>query len=171
MLTLPETPTGDWNVWLIEGDRATGKTTCGARWLMEQALAAPEGSLWGICAPTWDMTRYSLEAVLDRAAPGDVETGSTTRLDFTLRNKARIKGFSAERPDSIRGYHLSGAWFDEAGLMRYESFWRDGLMLALRARTARLVVTAGLETRTALVRDLEDAAADADGRVRLTILQ
>jgi phage terminase large subunit-like protein len=168
VLSLPETPGGDWDVWLIEGDRATGKTTCAAQWLAGQVLAAPPGSLWGACAPTWDMARRSLEAVLDRIGPEGIESRSTRHMDALLRSKARIKGFWSESPGSIRGYNLAGAWLDDAHLMRHYSFWSDGLRHALRAGS-RLVVTARLECSFGLVRDLEDAA-EADGRVRLTVL-
>jgi phage terminase large subunit-like protein len=103
---LPAPPSGD---WVLKGGRSTGKTTCGARWLLAEALAAPEGSLWAVCAPTWEMARCSLEALIALAAPGDIESYASTRLDVTLRNKARIKGFSSESPDSIRGYNFAGA--------------------------------------------------------------
>src|ERR1035441_4891951 len=63
LLACPEPP-GDWHTWLVEGDRSTGKTTRGARWLLAQALAGPEKSLWAVCAPTWDMARNSLKLVV-----------------------------------------------------------------------------------------------------------
>ena len=170
VLTLPAVPAGEWDVWLIEGDRSTGKTTCGARWLMTEALAAPEGSMWAVCAPTWFTARYVLEAALAQGTAEDVEHYSTARLEATLRTKTRIKGFSAERADSIRGYNLSGALFDEAGAARYWSFWGDGLRAALRAGS-RLVVTADINgARGKLLRDLEKEALKGDGRVRLTVL-
>lgn len=169
LLSLPAPPPGEWGTWLIEGDRATGKTTCGARWLLWQALAAPEGSLWAVCAPTWDRARYSLEALTGMAGWA-VEAYARTRLDVTLRNKARIRGFSSESPDRIRGYNFSGAWFDDIDAIRHHSFYRDGLLPSLRARNPRLVVTAGLEYKTPLVRDLEQEAEDGSGRVVLTVL-
>ena len=122
LLACPEPP-GDWHTWLVESDyRGTGRTTRGAQWLLAQALAGPEKSLWAVCAPTWDMARNSLEALIAQAAPGDVESYARDRLDVTLRSKARIRGFSAEKPDSVRGHNLAGAWFDDAEGMRYHSF-------------------------------------------------
>ena len=170
LLACPEPP-GDWHTWLVESDhRSTGKTTCGARWLLAQALAGPEKGLWAVCAPTWDMARNSLEALIALTAPGDVESYARDRLDLALRNKARIRGFSAESPDILRGHNLAGAWFDDADGMRYYSFYRDGLCLALRAgQKPRLVITAE-RNRVGLIRDLEKKAAAGDEGVVVTVL-
>ena len=169
LLACPEPP-GDWHTWLVEGDRSTGKTTRGARWLLAQALAGPEKSLWAVCAPTWDMARNSLEALIALTAPGDVESYARDRLDLALRNKARIRGFSAESPDILRGHNLAGAWLDDAEGMRYYSFYSDGLCLALRAgQKPRLVITAE-RNRVGLIRDLEKKAAVGDEGVVVTVL-
>ena len=170
LLACPEPP-GDWHTWLVESDhRSTGKTTCGARWLLAQALAGPEKGLWAVCAPTWDMARNSLEALIALTAPGDVESYARDRLDLALRNKARIRGFSAESPDILRGHNLAGAWLDDAEGMRYYSFYSDGLCLALRAgQKPRLVITAE-RNRVGLIRDLEKKAAVGDEGVVVTVL-
>ena len=165
-----EPPVGDWDIWLIKGDRRTGKTFAGARWLLAQALAAPEGSLWAVCGPAYLQARFSLEALIARAAPGDIESYAKATLDVTLRNKALIKGFSSESSASMRGYSLAGAWFDDAGYMRYYSFYRDGLLPSLRAgKKPRLVITAG-RNRFGLIRDLEEQAEAGDEGVVVTRL-
>jgi phage terminase large subunit-like protein len=165
-----EPPAGDWDIWLIEGDRRTGKTFAGARWLLTQALAGPEGSLWAICGPAYLQARFSLEALIAQAAPGDVESYARARLDVTLRNKARIKGFSSESPYSMRGYNLAGAWFDDAGHMRHYSFYSDGLLPSLRTgKKPRLVITAE-ENRFGLIRELEEKAEAGDEGVVVTRL-
>jgi phage terminase large subunit-like protein len=168
LLACPEPP-GDWHTWLVEGDRSTGKTTRGARWLLAQALAGPEKSLWAVCAPTWDMARNSLEALIAQTDPGDVESYVKDRLDLTLRNKARIRGFCSESA-VIRGYNLAGAWFDDAHLIRHYSFYRDGLQPALRiGKRPRLLLTA-TPPCTGLTGEIEDAAADGDQGIALTVL-
>ncbi len=165
-----EAPAGDWHTWLLEGDRATGKTFAGARWLMSRALAAPEGSLWAVCAPTWMHARFSLEALIAQAAPGDIESYAKATLDVTLRNKARIRGFSSESPGSMRGHNLAGAWFDDAGGMRHYSFYSDGLLPSLRTgKKPRLVITAE-ENRFGLIRELEEKAEAGDEGVVVTRL-
>jgi phage terminase large subunit-like protein len=170
LLTCPEPP-GDWHTWLVRGDRGTGKTTRGARWLLDQALAGPDKSMWAVCAPTWDMARYSLRALVALAAPGDIESCYVTaRLDVTLRNKARVRGFWSDAPDGIRGCNLAGAWFDDAHLIRYYSFCRDGLFPALRTgKHPRLLVTA-TPPCTGLTGELVDVAASGDEGVVVTDL-
>src|SRR6185312_17424948 len=54
------------------------------------------------------------------------------RLEITLANESKIRGFSAEKPDSIRGENLSYCWFDELASIRYFEFFHEGLMPALR---------------------------------------
>jgi phage terminase large subunit-like protein len=167
LLACPE-PSGDWHTWLVVGDRPTGKTTRGAQWLLAQALAGPEKSLWAVCAPTWLMTRNSMEALIALAAPGDIE--SRAGADITLRNKARIRGFWSDAAASIRGYNLAGAWFDDAHLIRHYSFYRDGLQPALRTgKRPRLLITA-TPPCTGLTAELEDAAAGGEEGVVVTVL-
>ena len=168
VLALPAPPAGEWDVWLIEGDRGAGKTACGTRWLLDQVLAGPEGAVWAVCAPTRLRARSTLEALTACAGDGDITGSGLARLEVTVRDRALIKGFSSESPDSIRGYDLSGAFFDDADGMRHYSFWNDGLRLALRAGS-RLVVTAAKDARWGLSAELRREAGDA-GRVRLTIL-
>jgi phage terminase large subunit-like protein len=167
-LTLPAAPDGEWDAWLIEGDRGSGKSTCGVRWLLDRALAGPEGSVWAVCAPTRMRARDSLERLIASAAPGDVTKSSPQRLEVIIRDRTLICGFSSESPDSIRGYRLSGAFFDDADGMRYYSFWDKGLRLALRGGS-RLAVAAAKDARWGLPAELRQEASDA-GRVRLTVL-
>lgn len=84
---------------------------------------------------------------------------------MVLRNDARIKGFSAESPDRIRGHRLAGAWFDDAELLRDYSFYSCGLLPALRAGSCRLLVTATVPERPRLIAEIEARAMAGESGV------
>jgi phage terminase large subunit-like protein len=115
------------------------------------------------------MARTSLEALIAQAAPGDIKSYVKASLDVVLRNDAKIRGFSTESPDSIRGCNFSGAWFDDADAMRYYSFYNAGLLPALRAgKNPRLLITAARDSGSRLIQELEQEAAAGEGRVYVT---
>jgi predicted phage terminase large subunit-like protein len=69
---------------------------------------------------------------------------------------------SADNPDRIRGYNLSGVWADEMGAWRYESSWYDGLIPALRIGEYPRAFITTTPRSTKLMRDL---AGRTDGSV------
>ena len=78
------------------------------------------------------------------------------RQEITLPNGSKIRGFSAEKPDSIRGQNLSYVWFDELAMIRYFTFYHEGLMPALRkGERPRMMITT-TPKRVRLIRELVD---------------
>jgi phage terminase large subunit-like protein len=70
-------------------------------------------------------------------------------------NGALALGFSAEDPDSLRGYEFDTAWCDELAAWHYPGSY-DQLQFGLRARGARQIVT----TTPRPVRVVRDLIAD-----------
>ena len=149
----------DWSTWLLLTGRGWGKTLCGANWVIEMALSRP-GIYIGVCAPTDKAVRSiciegesGIEAVA-RANGVNIVDYNKNRLEITLENDSKIRGFSAEKPDSIRGENLSYAWFDELAMIRYFQFYHEGLQPALRkGDNPRLLITT-TPKRVRLLRDL-----------------
>lgn len=164
----PPGPDTDWLVWLLMSGRGFGKTWVGASWLAEQALTYP-GSAWCCIAPTFsDTRRICIEGssgLLRALRKEELSNYRRNDLEIELANGSVIYGFSADRPDRVRGSNLWGGWADELGSWRYEATWHEGLMPALRiGERPRMLVTT-TPRGTALLREL---AGRTDGTVHIT---
>lgn len=138
-------PDGDWLVWVILAGRGFGKTRTGAEWLKHQALAHP-GTRWAVVAPTYADARDTcvegesgLIAVIhpDRVAKWNRSLG-----ELELSNGSKVKLFSADEPERLRGPQHHGAWCDELAAWKYPEAW-DQLQFGLRLgdRPASVVTT------------------------------
>jgi predicted phage terminase large subunit-like protein len=157
-------PEGDWATWLIQSGRGWGKTRTGAEWLADGALSAP-GTRWAIVAPTFTDGRDTciegesgLLSVLRRRRP-------TVRWDdhwnrslgeLVLPNASRVKMFSSEKPDGLRGPQHHGAWCDEAAAWRNAKDTWDMLQFGLRLGASPRAVVTTTPKPVKLVRSLVD---------------
>lgn len=138
-------PDGHWSTWLILAGRGWGKTRTGAEELIWQAWRHPR-SRWAVVAPTWTDTKQvaflgesGLLAVVERYGTAADWNRSTSVL--TLTNGAQIIGYSADKPDRLRGPQHHGAWCDELAAWRYPEAW-DHLRFGLRlGQDPRTIVT------------------------------
>lgn len=139
-------PEGDWSTWLILAGRGFGKTRLGAEWMAEQAARNP-GTEWAIVSPTWrDCGKVCIEGpsgLLQALLPGELESKNASDLIVRLTNGSKIYGYSADRPDRLRGTNLSGAWVDEAASMQYaDQLFDEALLPALRiGENPRMLIT------------------------------
>ena len=154
----------DWWIQLLLTGRGWGKTKTGANWVLEMALSKP-GIYIAVCAPTDKGVRsicFEGEAgVIAEARRNSIEIKdyNKNRLEIVLGNDSKIRGFSAEKPDSIRGENLSYAWFDELAVIRYMAFYHEGLMPAMRkGENPRLLIT----TTPKRIRVLRDLLAEGE---------
>ena len=164
----------EWSTWLMLTARGTGKTKAGSNWVLEMALSKP-GLYVGMCAPTHDDIRSVCiegdSGILAEARRNGTDIPekayNKNRQTIDLPNGSRISGFSAEKPESIRGENLAYVWFDELAMIRYFSFYHEGLQPALRkGENPRLMITT-TPKRVRLIRDLIEKSrwefTDADG--------
>lgn len=139
-------PKGEWFIWLLLSGRGFGKSRCAAEWILREASAHPKTE-WGVLGPTSESVRKcaeDLNAGLEAIAPtGLIVKYNRTYGDITLSNGAIIHLISADKPDRLRGFNLSGAWCDEVSSWRYPDTWYLGLLPTLRDPrvTPRIVVT------------------------------
>lgn len=143
-------PAGDWSTWLIQSGRGWGKTRTGAEYIADGALSTP-GSRWAVVAPTFADGRDTciegesgLLSVLRRRRPA-VDWGkhwNRSLGEVIVPNGSRVKMFSAEKPDSLRGPQHHGAWCDEAAAWPNGKETWDMLQFGLRlGADPRAVVT------------------------------
>jgi len=155
-------PAGDWLIWLILAGRGFGKTRTGAEWIAEQAWRHP-GTRWAIVAPTYADARDTCiegDSGLLHALGGEVNTWNRSLGELELTNGSKVKLFSADEPERLRGPQHHGAWCDELAAWRYPDTWDQlqfGLRLVAPNLTPRTVVTTTPKP-TALVRQLVDRA-------------
>jgi len=166
----------EWSIWLNCTARGTGKTKAGSNWALEMALSKPNIHV-GICAPKYEDVRAVLiegeSGILAEARRNGIDIGQNAynknRQEIELPNGSKIRGFSAEKPDSIRGQNLSYCWFDELAMIRYFAFYHEGLMPALRKGDQPRMMITTTPKRVRLIRELlADAENEAATGVHLT---
>jgi len=144
---------------VILSGRGWGKTRTGAEWLAYQAVNN-DRTRWAVVAPTFSDARDTcvegesgLQSVLNRYRMIHRWNRSLGELD--LRNGSKIKLFSAEEPERLRGPQHHGAWCDELAAWRYDDAWTQ-LQFGLRlGQTPQTVVTTTPKPRK-LLRSLID---------------
>lgn len=152
-----KTPEDDaWHIWLILAGRGWGKTRTGAEDIAAFALWNG-GVRIAIVAPTFADARdvcVEGESGLLSVLPRDsVQSWRRSMGDLRLTNGSRIKLFSADRPDRLRGPQHHRAWCDElAAWPNRDAF--DQLRFGMRlGKTPQIVVTT-TPRNTPLIREL-----------------
>jgi len=106
------------------GGRGAGKSYVGSLDLLLRAMSTPEPRLYAVYAPTYPMLRDSAwRSLLARAeALHCVRQVNRSELRLTLGNGSEVLCRSVDDPERARGTNLSGAWLDEASLMKPEVY-------------------------------------------------
>jgi len=131
-------PEGSWTTWLILSGRGWGKTRTGAEWIAWQAIHHPK-TRWAIVAATFADARDTcvegdsglLKVLREYGALREPNGWNRSMGELYLANGSRIKLFSADEPDRLRGPQFHGAWVDELAAFKYPDAW-DQLQFGLR---------------------------------------
>jgi phage terminase large subunit-like protein len=136
---------GDWTTWLYLGGRGAGKTRAGAEWLKLEIEAGRAKRVALIAETLSDARQVMVEGptgllALEWRGLKLEFRPSLRKLKFGKEAVAQL--FSAEDPDSLRGYQFDTAWADEvAKWPRADETW-DMLQFGLRlGRAPRQVAT------------------------------
>jgi phage terminase large subunit-like protein len=144
-----------YEVFLMCAGRGLGKTMAGANNIVVDALAGctvnPGGAcrdcphVFAVIAPRREHIKEvcfeGSSGILNAIEEGELENYNKSSLIISLKNGAKIQGFSAENEEKFRGPNFSGCWVDELGSFRYESVWHN-MRLALRiGQHPRIYVT------------------------------
>lgn len=129
-------PEGDWQTWLVMAGRGFGKSRIGAEWLAWQLVRHPNYRA-AIIAPTFADARDTcvegesgILTVLRRY--GALDKWNRSLGEVTLVNGSRIKLFSGEEPDRLRGAQHHYCWLDEIAAFRYGVDAWDMMQFGLR---------------------------------------
>ena len=133
-------PIGNWSEWGLLAGRGFGKTLTGAQWLAADSFNDVEGHGRVVIAPTFSDVRFVCfegpTGLLATIPPELVVKYNADDMFIELRNVAggvgRIRGFSAERPERLRGPQFASLWADELAAWQYLQETWDMAMMGLR---------------------------------------
>jgi phage terminase large subunit-like protein len=151
---------------LMMAGRGSGKTFCAANTLVEWVLAEPGD--YAIVAPTFgDAVKICADGPSGfiRAAGEEVERFNRNEYVIYMRNGSRVVLASADAPDRVRGWNLTGFWADEVGSWRDTTVWYEGLEFATRIGNVRRLITTTPRRGNKILKELLKQEADGDDDV------
>lgn len=149
----------DWNTWLFLAGRGAGKTRTAAEWLAWKAISNPN-TRWAIVAPTHADARDTCvegeSGILNILKEfGVLKDYNRSISEIFLTNRSRIKLFSGEEPDRLRGPQFHGGWFDELAAFKRPDAWDQYQFGARLGQHPQTIVTT-TPRPTKLIKDLVD---------------
>lgn len=131
-------PKGDWDVWLLEMGRGSGKTRTGAETVREWDESGVRRFAL-VARTTGDVRKTMLEGesgLLNIYPPGERPrfVGSANTVYF--KSGAIAECFTDEVPDGLRGPQFEKSWSDETSSWRYLRKTWSNLLFATRLRGA-----------------------------------
>ena len=156
-----------WSIYLYLAGRGAGKTRTAAEWLAWEAISQAE-TRWAIVAPTFgdvrDVCAEGESGIINiLRSYGALEDYNRSQGQIVLTNGSRIKLFSADEPDRLRGPQHHGAWCDELAAWRYMDTW-DQLQFGMRLGDHPRTVITTTPRPVPLIRNL---AGRTDGTVKV----
>lgn len=135
---VPET---SWTEAGFLAGRGFGKTRVGAEWMARAVYEDPSGLPSCVIAPTYGDVRFTCfegESGLLSVIPPElvVKYDKSDVLMITMRNCAggtsTIRGFTAEKPERLRGPQHCRGWYDELAAWQYDQETWDMAMFGMR---------------------------------------
>jgi predicted phage terminase large subunit-like protein len=131
-------PTGFVEMGFLAG-RGFGKTRVGAEWLGSATYLDAAGFDSAVIAPTYQDVRFTCfegeSGLLSVIPPELVKAYNKSDLVIEMYNAAggvsSIRGFTAEKPERLRGPQHTRIWADELAAWMYDDVW-DMAMMGLR---------------------------------------
>jgi phage terminase large subunit-like protein len=130
-------PDGIWTTCLMLAGRGFGKTFAGAVFANDEAKRGlGRGALIG---PTYTDVNETMIAgesgILAVAPPWFTPVHEKTHAKLTWPNGIKAKGYSADKPDRLRGPNCAWGWGDEPASWKYEMAALDQVPLIVRIGT------------------------------------
>ena len=157
-------PVGDWTEYGFLAGRGYGKTRIGAEWITRAAYEDPSGFDSAVIAPTHSDTKFTCyegeSGILSVLPPELLVEYNKSDMIIKIRNVAggvsTIRGFTAEKPERLRGPQHTRIWCDELAAWQYDETW-DMAMMGLRLGEKPQVVWTTTPKPKDLVRKLSFA--------------
>jgi len=163
-------PNNGWSECGYMAGRGYGKTRVGAEWLARAVYEDPSGfPSYIICPTQGDIKRVAMEGesgLLSVIPPELLIDYNKSDLTITMRNvaggEAMIQGFSAEKPERLRGPQACRAWCDELAAWQYADETWDMMMFGLRLGPNPQVLWTTTPKPRAIIRRL---TTEKEGRI------
>jgi predicted phage terminase large subunit-like protein len=142
--------------------RGFGKTRVGAEWITRSAFLDPSGFDSCVIAPTYgdiQITCFEGESGILSVLPPELlvehnKTGMFIRMLNVAGGITTIRGFTAEKPERLRGPQHCRAWFDELAAWQYDQETWDMALMGLRLGTSPQVLWTTTPKPKELIRKL-----------------
>ena len=120
--------------------RGFGKTRVGAEWITRAVYEDPSGFDSCVIAPTYQDVKFTCfegeSGILSVLPPELLVEHNKSDMIIKMRNVAggvsTIRGFTAEKPERLRGPQHTRGWFDELAAWQYDEDTWDMAMMGLR---------------------------------------
>ena len=163
-------PTGDWTECGYLAGRGFGKTRVGAEWLTRAAFEDPSGFDSCVIAPTYSDVKFTCfegeSGILNVLPPELLVEYNKSDMIIRMKNVAggvsTIRGFTAEKPERLRGPQHCRGWFDELAAWQYDEETWDMAMFGLRLGPKPQVLWTTTPKPKEMIRKL---STPADGRI------
>lgn len=137
---IPDNETVAWTECGVLAGRGFGKTRVGAEWLYREVFEDDSGFASAVVAPTYQDVKFTCfegeSGLLSVIPPELVVEYNKSDLVITMRTScgkhAQIRGFTAEKPERLRGPQHCRAWTDELAAWQYDQDTWDQLQFGLR---------------------------------------
>ena len=133
-------PSENWTECGYLAGRGFGKTRVGAEWLTRNVFLDPSGFDSCVIAPTYQDVKFTCfegeSGILSVLPPELLVEHNKSDMIIRMRNIAggvsTIRGFTAEKPERLRGPQHTRGWFDELAAWQYDEDTWDMAMMGLR---------------------------------------
>jgi len=130
----------NWSQCGFLAGRGYGKTRVGAEWITRAVFEDPSGFDSCVVAPTYQDVKFTCfegeSGILSVLPPELLIEHNKSDMIIRLRNVAggvsTIRGFTAEKPERLRGPQHTRGWFDELAAWQYDEETWDMALLGLR---------------------------------------
>jgi predicted phage terminase large subunit-like protein len=163
-------PVSGWSECGILAGRGFGKTRVGAEWVTRAAYEDPSGFDSAIIAPTYQDVKFTCfegeSGILSVLPPELLVEYNKSDTIIKMRNVAggisTLRGFTAEKPERLRGPQHCRGWLDEFAAWQYDQDTYDMFMMGLRLGTNPQVLWTTTPRPKEIIRKL---SAPKEGRV------
>ncbi len=130
-------PRTDWTELGVLAGRGFGKTRVGAEWLTRAVFEDESGFDSCVIAPTYQDVKFTcfegpagILNVLPNALLADYNKSDlVVKMYNAAGNICTIRGFTAEKPERLRGPQHTRAWCDELAAWQYDEDTWDMMMI------------------------------------------
>lgn len=133
-------PETEWSECGYLAGRGFGKTRVGAEWMARAVYEDPSGFDSCVIAPTYQDVKITCfegeSGILSVLPPELLVEHNKSDMTIRMRNIAggvsTIRGFTAEKPERLRGPQHCRGWFDELAAWQYDSDTWDMALMGMR---------------------------------------